>query len=64
MPTPPSQNPMLRGEVWWVDFDPSVGGEIQKIRSAVIVSNDASNRNLKRIQVVPITINCSPRLPL
>jgi mRNA-degrading endonuclease toxin of MazEF toxin-antitoxin module len=21
---------MLRGEVWWVDFDPSLGGEIQK----------------------------------
>jgi PemK-like, MazF-like toxin of type II toxin-antitoxin system len=34
---------MLRGEVWWVDFDPSLGGEIQKTRPAVIVSNDASN---------------------
>jgi hypothetical protein len=25
---------MLRGEVWWVDFDPSVGAEIQRIRLA------------------------------
>lgn len=33
---------MFRGEVWRVDFDPSLGGEIQKIRPAVIVSNDAS----------------------
>jgi len=44
-----------RGEVWWVSFDPSLGGEIQKTRPAIIVSNDAANIALNRVIVVPIT---------
>jgi len=44
-----------RGEVWWVAFDPSVGGEIQKTRPAIIVSNNAANAVLNRLIVVPLT---------
>mgnify|MGYP003394041929 FL=1 len=54
---------MKRGEVWWVSFDPSLGGEIDKTRPAVIISNDASNNALNRIQVIPFTSNISKVYP-
>lgn len=52
-----------RGEVWWVSFDPSIGGEIQKTRPAVVVSNNQANRTLNRIQVVPLTSNVARIYP-
>jgi mRNA interferase MazF len=44
-----------RGEVWWVSFDSSVGGEIQKTRPALILSNNAANLVLNRVVVIPLT---------
>jgi len=49
------RRPPRRGEVYWVAFGPARGGEIQKTRPAIVVSNDAANTALNRLQVVPIT---------
>ena len=54
---------MTRGEVWWVQFGPAKGGEIQKRRPAIIVSNDAANKHLNRVQVVPTTRQTSRLYP-
>jgi mRNA interferase MazF len=47
--------PIERGDVYWVSFDPSLGGEIQKTRLAIVLSNNAANLVMNRLQVVPIT---------
>lgn len=53
---------MRRGEIWLVDFEPSRGSEANKLRPAVVVSNDGANMAVARsgmgvITVAPITSN-------
>ena len=43
-----------RGEVWDVNFDPTIGSEIQKTRPAIVISSDGM-RHLSIKLVVPIT---------
>lgn len=54
---------MKRGEVWWIVFNKGVGGEIQKTRPAIIISNDASNKFLNRVQVIPLTTKTEKLYP-
>jgi mRNA interferase MazF len=52
-----------RGAVWYVDFDPAMGSEIQKTRPAVIVSDTAINAVMERVTVVPFTSNTQRLYP-
>jgi mRNA interferase MazF len=53
-----------RGEVWWVDFDTVEGGEMRKMRPAVVVTADALNRARRTVIVVPLATGPQPRPPL
>jgi mRNA interferase MazF len=53
-----------RGEVWWVDFDPSQGSEIQKCRPAVILTINTINKARRTVVVVPLSTAATPRPPI
>lgn len=44
-----------RGEIYWTDLDPAIGGETKKTRPAVVVSNDIGNEFSQVVMIAPIT---------
>ena len=44
-----------RGEIYWVDLEPTRGGETQKKRPCLIISNDTGNELSKVVIIAPIT---------
>ena len=56
-----------RGEVYWVNLDPTFGKEIKKTRPALIVSPDDLNGVLPRVIIAPLTskgqpLGCRPEI--
>lgn len=49
-----------QAQVWWLDFDPSIGSEIRKCRPALIISPDDLNERLPRVIVAPLTSKGTP----
>ena len=46
-----------RGDIFLVNFDPTVGAEVRKTRPAVVVSNDVNNLHSPIISIAPVTSN-------
>ncbi|MGH7102090.1 MAG: type II toxin-antitoxin system PemK/MazF family toxin [Acetobacteraceae bacterium] len=53
-----------RGEVWWVNLDPTLGSEIRKTRPAVVLTADALNRVRRTVVIVPLSTGPTPRPPI
>lgn len=58
---------VARGEVYWVNLDPTIGTEIKKTRPALVVSPDDMNLALPRVLIAPLTskgqsLGCRPEL--
>lgn len=54
---------MKRGDVYFVNLDPTQGAETKKTRPVILVSNDAANRAGALVTVVPITSNVTRIFP-
>lgn len=46
---------MKRFEVYLINLDPSVGHEIKKMRTCLIISPDEMNKHIKTVIIAPMT---------
>jgi mRNA interferase MazF len=60
----PDVTPVRRGEIWWVNMDPTRGSEIRKTRPAIVVTANALNRARRTVVVVPLSTGPQPRPPI
>lgn len=55
---------MNRGDVYWVNLDPTVGSEIRKKRPCVLIGANPINRARRTVVVVPLSSSGIVRPPL
>lgn len=53
-----------RGEIWWVNLDPTRGSEINKKRACVVLTSDIVNQRRRTIIVVPLSTAPIVRPPI
>jgi len=55
---------MKRGDIYWVNLDPSTGSEIRKRRPCVIIGATPVNEARRTVVVIPLSSVGKPRPPL
>lgn len=55
---------MKRGDIYWVNLEPTKGAEIKKLRPCVIVSATPINKARHTVIVVPLSTSAKARPPL
>lgn len=55
---------MKRGDIYWVDLNPTIGSEIKKKRPCVLIGATPINRARRTVVVIPLSSAGEPRPPL
>ncbi|OPY00738.1 MAG: mRNA interferase MazF6 [Syntrophorhabdus sp. PtaB.Bin047] len=55
---------MKRGDIYWVNLDPSTGSEIRKRRPCVLIGATPVNEARRTVVVIPLSSVGKPRPPL
>ncbi|CAN5225832.1 type II toxin-antitoxin system PemK/MazF family toxin [soil metagenome] len=55
---------MNRGDVYWVDLNPTMGSEINKLRPCVLVGATPINKARRTVVIVPLSSSTKARPPL
>jgi len=56
----PATAKLIRGDIWLIALDPTIGSEIQKTRPCVIISPPEINDHLRVVLVAPLTSGSRP----
>jgi len=55
---------MNRGDIYWVNLDPTKGAEIKKLRPCVVISATPINKARHTVVIVPLSTSATVRSPL
>ncbi len=55
---------LKRGDIYWVDLNPTIGSEIKKQRPCVLMGATPINQARRTVLVIPLSSSGMPRPPL